>query len=241
MDIYEVQNTKEIICPNHYQGKEYTNDLSNLKNQIESSSLYRSIRLKQLLGKYDTLNFVEAATILRDQKGLNDKNIGMTNEKSLNQLLAHHAVIFMPKSQLMWVSANPFQCGEFVCYDLKAVFEKAKTLNTNEAINVSKFTIPADPFLKKQGYKNFIFFKQIKNYIQFLTKKATKNELPPNLENAFIQCNSQSYYMYQILGDYFLSRNDKEKASKYYELALTKEVATLKEERQIRESLTKCK
>ncbi|MES2763197.1 MAG: C45 family peptidase [Bacteroidota bacterium] len=241
MDIYEVHNSKEIVCPNHYQGKAYENDLSNLKNQIESSSLYRSIRLKQLLGKYDTLNYIEAATILRDQKGINNKNIGMTNEKSLNQLLAHHAVIFKPQDKLMWVSANPFQCGEFVCYNLDSVFAKAKTLNTNTAINVAKYTIAEDPFLKTQTYKNFLLFKQIKNYIQFITKKSEKIELPANLENAFIQCNPQSYYMYQILGDHYLSRNNKTKAAQYYELALTKEVATLKEERQIRESLADCK
>ncbi|MES2512988.1 MAG: C45 family peptidase [Bacteroidota bacterium] len=241
MDIYEVENTKEIICPNHYQGKEYANDLSNLRNQIESSSLYRSIRLRQLLGKYDTLNYTEAAAILRDQKGINNKNIGMTNEKSLNQLLAHHAVIFKPQDKLMWVSANPFQCGEFVCYNLDSVFASAKTLHTNAAINVEKYGIAEDPFLKTQAYKNFLLFKQIKNYIQFIIKKSEKLELAPNLENAFIQTNPQSYYMYQILGDYYLSRNNKPKATQYYELALTKEVATLKEERQIRESLAKCK
>jgi isopenicillin-N N-acyltransferase-like protein len=241
MDVYEVENTTEIICPNHYQGKAYANDLSNLKNQIESSSLYRSIRLRQLLGKYDTLNYTEAATILRDQKGINNKNIGMTNEKSLNQLLAHHAVIFKPQDKLMWVSANPFQCGEFVCYNLDSVFANAQTLTANTAINAAKYSIAEDPFLKTQAYKNFLLFKQIKNYIQFITKKSDKIELAPNLENAFIQTNPQSYYMYQILGDYFFSRNNKAKAAQYYELALTKEVATIKEEKQIRESLGKCK
>jgi isopenicillin-N N-acyltransferase-like protein len=241
MDIYEVKNTKEIICPNHYQGKDYVNDLSNLKNQIESSSLYRSIRLRQLLGKYDTLNYTDAASILRDQKGINDKNIGMTNEKSLNQLLAHHAVIFKPQDKLMWVSANPFQCGEFVCYNLDSVFAGAKTLNTDKAINASKYTITEDPFLKTQSYQQFLLFKQLKNYIQFITKKSNKSQLPTKLESAFIQSNPQSYYMYQILGDYFFSRHDKAKAAQYYELALAKEVATLKEERQIRESLAECK
>ncbi|MES2567504.1 MAG: C45 family peptidase [Bacteroidota bacterium] len=240
MDVYEVQNTNQIICPNHYQGKVYVNDLSNLNNQIESSSLYRGIRLKQLLDNNDTLSYLGAATILRDQKGLNSKNIGMTNEKSLNQLLAHHAVIFKPQDKLMWVSANPFQCGEFVCYNLDSVFTKAKKLNKNEAINVSKYTIPQDPFLKTQGYQDFLYFKNLKHYIQFITKSSDKIKLSAQFENAFIQSNSQSYYMYQILGDYYASRKNYQAAVKFYELALTKEIATLKEERQIRESLAKC-
>jgi hypothetical protein len=240
MGVYEVENSNQIVCPNHYQGKEFATDISNLNNQIESSSLYRSIRLRQLLDKSDTLNYLGAATILRDQKGLNSKNIGLTNEKSLNQLLAHHAVIFKPQDKLMWVSANPFQCGEFICYNLDSVFMKAKYIESNEEIHVSKFTIPRDPFLETQGYKNFILFKQLKNYIQFITKKSETIILPENLEQAFIHSNPESYYMYQILGDYYLSRKSGTKAIHYYELALTKEIATLKEEKQIRGAIADC-
>lgn len=241
MDVYEVQNSNQIICPNHYQGPDYKNDLANLTNQIESSSLYRSIRLKQLLNRNDTINYLQAAAILRNQKGLNDKNIGMTNEKGLNQLLAHHAVIFKPQDKLMWVSANPFQCGEFICYNLDSVFANAKNLKTNTEINVERFTIPEDPFLKTEGYQNFLHFKNLKYYIQFITKASDKIELPPQFENAFISSNPESYYMYQILGNYYAARKNNAKAIEYYNMALTKEIATLKEERQIKESLAKCK
>ena len=241
MDVYEVPNSNQIICPNHYQGKDYENDLANLNNQIESSSLYRNIRLKQLLASNDTINYLQAASILRNQKGLNDKNIGLTNEKGLNQLLAHHAVIFKPQDRLMWVSANPFQCGEFVCYNLDSVFAHATKLKTNKEINVERLTIPEDPFLKTRVYQNFLHFKSLKHYIQFITKASDKIQLSAQFENAFIQSNPESYYMYQILGDYFLSRKNNQKAAQYYELALTKEIATLKEEKQIRERLAKCR
>lgn len=239
MDVYEVANSKQIICPNHYQGPEYKNDLTNLNNQIESSSLYRSIRLKQLLGNYDTLNYLEAAAILRDQKGLNGKDIGMTNEKSLNQLLAHHAVIFKPQDKLMWVSANPFQCGEFVCYNLDSVFAKAKTRTAEEKMNIDKLTIPADPFLKTKVYQQFLIFKNLKHYIQFITKNSEKIELDPKFEKAFVISNSESYYTYQILGNYYASRKNNQAAISFYNKALTKEIATLKEEKQIRECLSK--
>ena len=241
MDVYEVPNSDEIICPNHYQGADFTNDLANLNNKIESSSLYRSIRLKQLLNRNDSINYLQAASILRNQKGLNDKNIGITNEKGLNQLLAHHAVIFKPQDKLMWVSANPFQCGKFVCYNLDSVFAKAKSLNTNTEINIASLTIPEDEFLKTQTYKNFLLFKQIKNYIQFITKASDKLELSAQFENAFIRSNSESYYTYQILGNYYSARKNNTKAIEYYNLALTKEIATLKEEKQIKESITQCK
>ena len=241
MDVYEVPNSNQLICPNHYQGPDYQNDIANLTNQIESSSLYRSIRLKQLLNNSDTINYTQAAAILRNQKGLNDRNIGMTNEKSLNQLLAHHAVIFKPQDRLMWVSANPFQCGEFVCYNLDSVFAKVKTINTQQDINVPALTIAADPFLKTEAYQNFLHFKNLKHYIQFITKASDKIVLSPQFENAFIQSNPESYYMYQILGNYYASRKNNTKAIEYYNKALTKEIATLKEERQIKESIEEIK
>lgn len=239
MDIYEVPNSNQIICPNHYQGADFKNDLPNLTNIIESSSLYRNVRLKQLLGNTETINYTQAASILRNQKGLNDKNIGLTNEKSMNQLIAHHAVIFKPQDKLMWVSSNPFQCGQFICYNLDSVFSKAKYLKTNVVVNEPQLTISEDPFLKTQGYQNFIHFKHLKNYIQFITKKSPSSSLSPQLENAFIQSNHESYYMYQLLGDYYVSRSNKEKAVEYYNLALTKVIATLKEEKQIKENLKK--
>lgn len=241
MDVYEVPNSNQIICPNHYQGADYQNDIANLTNQIESSSLYRSIRLKQLLNNNDTVNYTQVAAILRNQKGLNDKNIGLTNEKSLNQLLAHHAVIFKPQDRLMWVSANPFQCGEFVCYNLDSVFAQVKTINKEKDINVPSLTIAADPFLKTEAYQNFLHFKNLKHYIQFITNASDNIVLSPQFENAFVRSNPESYYMYQILGNYYAARKNNAKAIEYYNLALTKEIATLKEERQIKESLAKCK
>lgn len=241
MDVYEVPNSNQIICPNHYQGNLYQNDIANITNQIESSSLYRSIRLKQLLANSDTINYTQAAAILRNQKGLNDKNIGLTNEKGLNQLLAHHAVIFKPQDRLMWVSANPFQCGEFVCYNLDSVFAQAKTIDKEKDINVPSLTIAADPFLKTEAYQNFLHFKNLKHYIQFITKASDNIVLSPQFENAFIHSNPESYYMYQILGNYYAARKNNAKAIEYYNLALTKEIATLKEERQIKESIETCK
>ena len=80
--------------------------------------MYRKFRLEQLLGQNPKMNCLKAAQILRDQLGMNNKNIGLTNEKSINQLIAHHSVIIKPADGLMWVSTQPFQLGKYSCYDL---------------------------------------------------------------------------------------------------------------------------
>lgn len=239
MDVYEA-GSNEITCSNHYQGKEFSNTLSNLKNLNESSSLYRKIRLKQLLSEEQKIDYEDAADILRDQKGINDKNIGLGNEKAMNQLIAHHGVIFKPKSGLMWVSTAPYQCGEFVCYDLNKVFKEYTKLIEDEEIISDSLTIPADEFLKSEGFKQFVKFKNLKYYIQFITKAPGYIYLSGKLENAFIESNPQSYYTYQILGDYFKSKYNYHAAFNYYKKALVKEIASVKEENQIKKDMMKC-
>jgi tetratricopeptide (TPR) repeat protein len=184
---------------------------------------------------------MEAAAILRDQRGINDKNIGFNNEKAMNQLIAHHGVIFKPKSLLMWVSTNPYQCGKFLCYDLKKVFTEYKNLDDEIAINVDSLTIPEDPFVSSPDFKKFELYRSIKNHVIYITKAPGNIQLSKVLEDAFIQNNPESYYVYQLLGNYYKERADYSRAISYYETALAKEVATNKEATQIKEALAFCK
>ncbi len=239
MDVYDAGGD-EIMCSNHYQGKEFVNDLSNLKNLNESSSLYRKIRLKQLLSEKPKVDYLEAAEILRNQKGINGRDIGLGNEKAMNQLIAHHGVIFKPKSGLMWVSTSPYQCGKFVCYDLNKVFKNYTKLEEDEEITSDSLTIPADAFLKSEGYQQFIKFKNLKHYIQFITKAPGYIFLSNKFEAAFIISNPQSYYTYQILGDYYKSKLNYETAFTYYKKSLVKEIASVKEENQIKKDMMYC-
>ena len=62
--------------------------------------------------------FKKRFNILRDRKGLHNADIGMGNEKAINQLIAHHSIVFEPKKLLVWVSTSPWQLGEYVAYDL---------------------------------------------------------------------------------------------------------------------------
>ncbi len=239
IDVYDA-NSNEILCSNHYQGKEFEKNLSNLKNMAESSSLYRKIRLKQLLNENKTIDYLKAAEILRNQKGINGKNIGLGNEKAMNQLIAHHGVIFKPKSGLMWVSTNPYQCGKFICYNLNSVFKEHANIDEDEEINVDSLTIPEDAFLKTEAYSNYVKFKQIKHYIHFITKAPGYIYLSPKFETAFIASNPESYYTYEILADYYRSKFNYETAFAYYKKALVKEIASVKEENQIKKDLMFC-
>lgn len=126
MDVYDVPNNDELICSNHFQGDAFKNDRRNQEQIVNSHSEYRFERMQELLTQNPKINPKTASDILRNKNGLKDISLGYGSEKALNQLMAHHGIIFKPKEKLVWVSANPYQLGEFICYDLNAVFNKER-------------------------------------------------------------------------------------------------------------------
>jgi len=232
----------QISCSNHFQGS-----IFNSENDIkERSSVYRYKRLQQLLEKYPKLNPTNVASILRDQIGIDDKNIGMGNEKALNQLIAHHAVIFKPQENKMWLSANPYQLGEFVAYDIQAVFTKCSSLKSDTVVAEELKNIPADSFLLSNEYKNYMLYKEYKKH--FLLNKQGKNiDKNPSLIftpeiDTFIATNPEFYYTYWLVGDYYkFNKKEYAIALKYYEIALAKEVPRDNEIEYLNNAIKECK
>lgn len=237
--LYE-ENKEILICSNHFQSKAFESDPVNIKNQAESSSAYRKKRMQELLAQHTQLDELQVAEILRDQRGLKNQNIGLTNEKGINQLIAHHAVIFKPAEQLFWVSTQPFQLGKFLAYDLNKVFAAAAAEKGKNVHFETDKIIPADPFLATTAYQNFLRFKQIKIRLQNFDSEKDQ-PLPEKLLQDFIKSNPEYYHTYWLIGEYYQNLQNCEKALTYFKLALTKEIATNKEKTQIQEAIKECK
>src|SRR5690606_27852534 len=121
----------------------------NIQHIKESHSQYRFERVEELLAEKEKLNPQKMAQILRNRKGHNNKSIGYGNEKALNQLLAHHGIIFKPEARMVWVSAPPYQLGTFVAYDLNEIFSKKEEVSANLATEIKN--IPQDEFVNSQA------------------------------------------------------------------------------------------
>ena len=237
IDIFRPSDSR-LTCANHYQSETFKNDSINIKNIRDSDSEYRFKRLNQLLELNFPVNPIESVEILRNQKGLNDSELGMGNPKAINQLLAHHGIVFQPEKRLLWISTNPFQLGEFVCYDLKEVFGENGKRATG--VNVDSLTVGADTFLGSESYRKFLRYKELKNRIFDNIALGKKIEWNVSLEEEFIKSNPESYITYFMLGDYYLERGNFEKAKSYYELSLSKEVASEQERNKVKENLKAC-
>jgi len=235
-----VSKSDHIICTNHFQSDTSGSGFYNAINLRNSSSLYRYKRVEELMKRNPKLNYKIAADILRNQKGLYDKNIGMGNEKAINQLIAHHSIILNPTKLLVWVSSNPYQLGEYCAYDLKKIFKEDAGMKKDIEISEPELSIPADTFLLSDEYKKFETYKSLRNEIQSYIKAGIPTAISAAEINTFLSSNPQYYYVYSLLGDYFLTSKNYSTAIEYYRTALSKEVTSAKDVNKIMAALKKC-
>ena len=206
-------DTNQILCTNHFQSSELKNSKHNIANITDSDSKYRFERIEELLSKYSKVEYNTAANILRDRYGSEGEDIGIGNEMTLNQSIAHHSVIFLPVENLMWVSTSPWQSGNIICYDLSGFFNDG----TYPSV-IDEKSVVADSLFIQNDLPRLI------NYRKGIEKinNAIDNEI--ELSEEFIADfqleNPNHYYTYRILGDYFKSKNETVKAKMMYDKSL---------------------
>ncbi|WP_299181338.1 C45 family peptidase [uncultured Aquimarina sp.] len=236
--VYNVPNTNQLICSNHFQSDSYTQDKRNQKAIEESHSFYRYQRMKELLSENDKLTPEKAVAILRNRDGLDDKLIGYGNEKALNQMLAHHGIVFQPEERKVWVSTNPYQMGEFVAYDLDDVFGRMKQQKEEIVIATESLNVPEDHFIYTKTYANYEAFRILSRKIESAIdneKKISEDELLK-----FQSLNSNYWATYYILGEYYYVQKEYKKALIAFKQAQKREVTTVPDVKNIEKYIRKC-
>ncbi len=230
MDVYETNNGK-LICTNHFQSNGYKSDKRNKEHIEESHSYYRLEKLEESFTNNKKYQINDVATVLRDVSGLQNQNIGLGNEKALNQLMAHHGVIFKPAELKIWVSNNPYQLGAFDAYDLNTVFQ------SKELKPIKNLEVPKDDFVYSDDFKHYQSFKNLIKVIEQATnsKKTVSNEIL----TAFTESNPELWIVYNQLGDYFYSQKQWKNAVSNYQTALQKVISSENHKKNIEQKLKK--
>ena len=238
MDVYDVPNANQLICSNHFQSEGLKNDDRNQSQIANSHSEYRFERMQELFTESPKINPKIASEILRNKEGLHDNPIGYGNEKALNQLMAHHGVIFKPKEKLVWVSANPYQLGEFVCYNLDSIF-KGRKPGTVVSLEQENLNIAKDPFLDTETYRNYQKFRIEDHKIDLYLKN--EENISPEFIEQYQSLNVNYWVVYYKAGLYFYQKKQFQLAQNNFEKALTKEITTAPEKARIEKYLKKIK
>jgi isopenicillin-N N-acyltransferase like protein len=228
IDLFE-SGTNTLVSTNHFQGEKLGNTDLNREHMRTSASPYRYARVKQLLERNGPNTVGKSVDILRNQRGLDDKDIGLGNEKLVNQLVAHHGIVFQPEKRLVWISTAPWQLGKFVCYDLNKIF--SLDLSQNEEIYESEQMIAADSFLLQNDYHNYLKFGKYRFPFN------PRNDLQPD---SIVLWNPNSYHAYMLSADKYFEAGEYRKAADLYEKGLTKEIATFQEKEHMQKNLKRC-
>ena len=229
MDMYDPRKNF-ITCTNHFQGTKYSPTKENTIQRDETASGYRFERLTELMKEKGPNTVQKTVDILRDRYGLHGQNIGVGNEKAVNQFIAHHSVVFEPKKKMVWVSTSPWQLGEYVAYNLDSIFSM-HGLKTNHEVRDTTQTIAADPFLKTKDFASFVAYRAMRADIIDGKEVDVK---------AMIALDPEFYNVYLMAGDYEFKRKHYDIAKGYYETALTKVMANKSEELHARKQIAKC-
>lgn len=238
--VYEVPNTAdELICSNHFQSDAYKHDERNIQWIEESHSMYRFRRMEELISEENKIDVDDAVAILRNKKGLANKSIGFGNEKALNQLLAHHGIVFKPESKEVWVSSNPYQLGEFVMYDLDDVFKNREGNPATQTLSRSNKNIPQDPFVHSQAYKDYEKYRVLEREVEAAIED--KAAIPPQKLAELKRLNPEYWKAYYLTGKYYFEKNYDAAAKIAFEKALTKEITTVPDRERIENYIQKLK
>ena len=194
--------------------------------------------MEELLDEEPKINPAEAVAILRNKKGLDNIPLGFGNEKALNQLLAHHGIVFQPEDLTVWVSSNPYQLGEFVAYDLKAVFNENRKFS-GQPISEENLTIAEDPFVDSQAFKDYEAYRMLERKVE--TALEEESEIGAAQLIKLQSLNPEYWKAHFLVGKYYYEHKQYGKALKALTLAESKEITTVPDEKEVEKYLKKTK
>jgi isopenicillin-N N-acyltransferase like protein len=235
MALYDPPAADHMVLTNHFQSETFRDSELTVKNKAEGASLYRWERTLELIEateKHDEHSF---ALILRDQDGMGGEPIGMGNEKAVNQLIAHHSLIFKPSELKMWVSSSPYQLGAYLCYDLNRVF--ADSTEVSDRIWEENETISSDPFLESEDFEAFRAYSRETVRLKALIDREEVGGIKDEETEAYLSLNPHNYYPWFIAGEISRLQGDRARAAELYEQSLSREIPRLVDQEQVEEAM----
>jgi isopenicillin-N N-acyltransferase-like protein len=221
-----------IISTNHFMSSQngFSDEARN--QRIKTASGYRYNRVLEFMNQRKFFSVKEVVNLLRDTLGNNGESIGLGNEKTINQLIGHHSIVFYPEKRMFWVSTYPFQIGGFVCYNLNKIV-------ANKVLEIGKQSFVDSAFIQPDSSFLLNAFPRFQKYLD-LRKKLSQHTIDDKEIGIFVSLNPDNFDAYEQVGDFFMYKKEHDKAKLFYEKSLTCVIPGEKEINRIKKKYDDC-
>ena len=228
--------SESAVVANHFVSPPFQNDSVNRDRIQRGTSQQRFDRASELLkrinGKVDQHTL---AALLRDNKGLGDKEIGLGNRNAIDGLIACHGVIMDVTAGRMWVAAWPCVEGTFVYVDaMRMLGESPADFQHDPGMNV-----PADPVMTDGRWDRFLVSRGAWKLSAAALDRKDGATAAARARQA-IKANPDFYYGHELLGRAMLMRDDKAAAKVSLQRALALDPPYAERRTSIEEFLRQC-
>lgn len=237
IELYRSSNKDMLICTNHFQSDKFMKDDRNLMNINQTDTKYRFELLAEHLGKKEKFNAEDAMEILLNPFGKGGENIGLGNEMAINQLIAHHSVVFEPEKLTMYVCLQPKEFAPFLKFNLQDILTNVDAdVNhcDGKQLKMAEYSV-ADSIKQSKEFKDY---KKYVDYRFLLSILDEDTKVVSNLDS-FVSYNPKLFEAHEIAGDIYLNRGDKKLACNEWRKALECEIPKLAQRIAIEEKIKK--
>lgn len=138
----------KVPLTNHFEGPLAT-DPANIRVERTTSSRPRRMRLDELLEKLPAGSNVESTVaLLRDKKAVGGVELPLGHRRTIDAIIATHAVVMDATERVLWVSEGPHLLGRFIRFDLARLLDPAYEPQDEPLV-----TLPEDPVYRSPTYE----------------------------------------------------------------------------------------
>jgi isopenicillin-N N-acyltransferase-like protein len=229
-----VRRSRDVLAvANHALSPEYQSDRENARLRTELTSGARQARTEELLAKHrGHIDPATALAMLRDKRGVADKQLGLGNRNALDALIATHSVVVDASARLLWVGQGPHALGRYVAFDLRR--ELAAGPGSAPPGEGYPADLPEDPTRHSAEYRQFLDTEQALVSVDLLRRHRELDRAIDQAERAValspLHCDAR-----KRLADLYYQRNqtgDRATARRHYQTFLTLSPPYLREIRE---------
>ncbi|MBE6325482.1 MAG: choloylglycine hydrolase [Bacteroidales bacterium] len=264
IELYRSSDKDMLLCTNHFQSEKFMQNERNLMNINQTDTKYRIELLAELLGKKEKFDAEDAMAVLLNPYGKGGENIGLGNEMAINQLIAHHSVVFEPEKLNIYVCTQPKYFYPYIKFNLQDILNVAVETHgrasnehgsaSNDFGRASDYKIACQYISVADSLRQSDDFEKYGRYVRlrdgdnsffdrscFEPSKVNRfcSSVQILIPDSLVASNPMFFEAHDIAGDLYLRRNNIKSACDEWQKALECKIPKLAQRKAIEDKIKK--